>query len=76
MNRFTPAALAARLCAAAACLRKRADTQLPDSERQAFEQVLVGVRTSLGQLAFSREWALGAGFSQDEAIAFALSALI
>lgn len=70
------AAPAARLCAAAASLRKRADTPLPDSERQAFEQVLARVKASLGQPAFSHEWALGAGFSQDEAIAFAFSALI
>jgi predicted ATPase/DNA-binding XRE family transcriptional regulator len=68
-------ASAARLCAAAASLRKRADTPLPDSERQAFEQVLAGARALLGQPAFSQEWALGARLAQDEAIVFALSEL-
>lgn len=70
------AASAARLCAAAASLRERADTPLPDGERYAFEQVLAEVKISLGQPAFSREWALGAGLSQDEAIAFALLELM
>jgi predicted ATPase/DNA-binding XRE family transcriptional regulator len=69
------AAPAARLCAAAASLRERADTPLPDSERRAFEQVLAAVGALLGQPVFSQEWALGAGLAQEEAIAFALSEL-
>jgi predicted ATPase/DNA-binding XRE family transcriptional regulator len=69
------AAPAARLCAVAAGLRKSADTPLPDGERQAFEQVLAGARALLGQPAFSQEWTLGAGLTQEEAIALALSEL-
>jgi predicted ATPase/DNA-binding XRE family transcriptional regulator len=69
------AAPAVRLCAAAAGLRKGADTPLPEGERQAFEQVLAAARVSLGQPAFTREWVFGAGLTQPEAIAFALSEL-
>ena len=66
---------ATRLCAAAANLRKQADTPLPDSERQALEQMVARARALLGLPAFRQEWALGAGLTQDEAIAFALAEL-
>jgi hypothetical protein len=54
-------------------LRGRADTPLPAGERPAFEQVLAGARALLGQPAYSQQWAPGAGFTQDEAVAFALA---
>ncbi|MEJ2596916.1 MAG: helix-turn-helix domain-containing protein [Anaerolineales bacterium] len=66
---------AVRLSAAAANLRKQADTPLPDSERQAFEQVVAKARNLLGEVAFQQEWAPGASLSQGEAIAFALGEL-
>ncbi len=68
-------ARATRLFAAAAGLRKRADTPLPPSERKVFEQVVAATKEALGAASFVQEWALGSGLGQDEAIAEALSRL-
>jgi predicted ATPase/transcriptional regulator with XRE-family HTH domain len=65
----------ARLCAAAASLRQRAATPLPDGERTAFEQVVAKARELLGQSAFQQNWAVGAGYTLDEVIGIALAEL-
>jgi tetratricopeptide (TPR) repeat protein len=66
-------ARATRLLAAAAGLRKRADTPLPPSERKVFEELVAATKEALGEASFVQEWALGSGLGQDEAIAEALS---
>jgi tetratricopeptide (TPR) repeat protein len=70
------AAAAARLCAAAANLRKQADTPLPNNERKAHNQVIARIEDLLGSQAFQQEWAAGADYSQDKAIEFALLELV
>lgn len=67
------AARATRLLAAAASLRKRADTPLPPSEREVIEQVVTAIKEALGEASFMQEWALGSGMGQGEAIEEALS---
>ena len=64
---------ATRLCAAAVTLREQALTPLPPSERDAFEQTIATVNTALDSLAFEEEWTIGTGFTQDQAIDYALS---
>ena len=66
---------ATRLCAASAKLREEAGTPLPDVERQSFDPVVAESRVYLGEKVFTREWEIGAGFTQSEAIRAALSGL-
>ena len=62
-----------RLCAAASSLREEVQTPLPPAERQAFELTLATAKKALGALAFKEEWTIGTGFTQDQAIDYALS---
>ena len=64
---------ATRMCAAAVTLREQIQTPLPSAERQAFELTLASAKTALGALAFEEEWTIGTGFTQDQAIDYALS---
>jgi len=64
---------ATRLCAAAATMRKQAQTPLPPSERDAFEETIVTVKTALGEPAFGEEWATGTRMTPGQAIDYALS---
>ena len=57
-----------RLCAAASSLREEVQTPL-----QAFEQTIATAKTALGAFAFEEEWTIGTGFTQDQAIEYALS---
>jgi tetratricopeptide (TPR) repeat protein len=66
------AALAVRLCAAAAAQRMVAHTPLPEMEREAVKQVLDTARTALGEGAFTATWAEGSVLSLDAAVAEAL----
>ncbi len=66
-------AQAARLCAAAVTMRKRVQTPLPPSERDAFEQTIATVKTALGEPAFAEEWTTGARLTHSQAIDYALS---
>ena len=66
-------AQATRLCAAAATLREQTQTELPPSERKAFEQIVATARAALDEPAFVREWNAGTMLTQDEAIDDALS---
>jgi predicted ATPase/transcriptional regulator with XRE-family HTH domain len=67
------AALAVRLCAAAAAYRTLAHTPLPAPEGEAVEQVLATARTELGAGPFAAAWAEGSAFSVDATVAEALS---
>jgi tetratricopeptide (TPR) repeat protein len=67
------AALAVRLCAAAATQRALAHTPLPPTEREAVEQVLTTARTAQGESAFAAAWAEGSALSLAVAVAEALS---
>jgi predicted ATPase/transcriptional regulator with XRE-family HTH domain len=66
-------AQAARLCAAAMTMRKRMQTPLPPSERDAFEQTIATARAALGESAFGKEWVIGTEFTNNQAIDYALS---
>jgi tetratricopeptide (TPR) repeat protein len=66
-------AQATRLCAHASALREQTHTELSPAEREAFEQVVTTARAALDKPAFIREWSTGLLFTQDEAIADALS---
>ncbi len=66
-------AQAARLCAAAMTMRKRMQTPLPPSEHDAFEQTIATARAALGEPAFGKEWVIGAEFTNNQAIDYALS---
>ncbi len=66
-------AQATRLCAAAVTMRKQAQTPLPPSERDAFEQTVATVKTALGEPAFGEEWLIGVEFTNNQAIDYALS---
>jgi tetratricopeptide (TPR) repeat protein len=68
------AALAVRLCAAAAAQRVVAHTPLPATERALIEQVLATARTALGEGTFAAAWAEGSALSLDATVAEALSA--
>jgi tetratricopeptide (TPR) repeat protein len=67
------AALAVRLCAAAAAQRALAHTPLPAAEGEAVEQVLTAARAELGSGAFAAAWAEGSVLSLDATVADALS---
>jgi len=62
-----------RLCAAAVTMRKQAQTPLPPSERDAFEQTVATAKTALGEPVFGKEWTIGAEFTNNQAIDYALS---
>jgi tetratricopeptide (TPR) repeat protein len=64
---------AIRLCAAAVTLREQVLTPLPLTEREAFEQVVAAAKAALGDSAFEEEWALGARFTNNQAIDYGLS---
>ncbi|HEY6406359.1 MAG TPA: tetratricopeptide repeat protein, partial [Ktedonobacteraceae bacterium] len=64
---------ATRLCAAAVTLREQVQTPLPPAEREAFEQTVATAKTALNESAFGEEWVIGAAFTHDEAIDYALS---
>jgi tetratricopeptide (TPR) repeat protein len=64
---------ATRLCAAAVTMRKQAQTPLPPSEHDAFEQTIATVKTALGEPAFGEEWTIGAEFTNNQSIDYALS---
>jgi predicted ATPase/transcriptional regulator with XRE-family HTH domain len=66
-------AQATRLCAAATALREQAQTPLPPTERERFEQTVLVARAGLDEQTFSQEWTIGLQFGQDEAIDYALS---
>lgn len=66
-------AQATRLGAAAVTMRKRVQTPLPPSERDAFEQTIAIAKTALGEPAFAEEWVIGAEFTNNQAVDFALS---
>jgi predicted ATPase/DNA-binding XRE family transcriptional regulator len=66
-------AQAACLCAAAVTMRKQVQTPLPPSERDAFEQTMATAQTALGEPAFGKEWVIGAEFTNNQAIDYALS---
>jgi hypothetical protein len=54
-------------------MRKRVQTPLPPSEREAFEQTMATARAALGEPAFREEWSIGAKFTNNQAIDYALS---
>jgi len=62
-----------RLCASAATLREQAQTPLPPTEREAFEQTVASARTVLDESIFVKEWNTGTRLTHDEAIDDALS---
>ncbi len=66
-------AQATRLGAAAVTMRKRVQTPLPPSEREAFEQTMATAQTALGEPAWASEWTTGTELTQDQAIDYALS---
>src|SRR5579872_932923 len=66
-------AQATRLCSAAATMRKQAQTPLPPSERDAFEQTIATAKTAIGEPAFEEEWTIGAEFTTNQSVDYALS---
>jgi predicted ATPase len=66
---------ATRLCAASAALRVAAQTPLPPTEQEDFDQVVMTARAELDERTFAEEWRIGSTMTQDEAIAFALSGM-
>ncbi len=66
-------AQATRLSAAASTLREQAQIPLPPVEREAFEHTVAPAKTALNEPVFAEEWTIGAAFTQDEAIDYALS---
>jgi len=66
---------AARLCAAAAALRVAAQTPLPPTEQDDFEEVVMTARAELDERTFTAEWRIGSTLAQDDAISYALMGL-
>ena len=64
---------ATRLCAAAASLREKEQTPLPQAEREVFEQTIGIVKSALGMKTFEEEWNIGTFLTQYQAIEYALS---
>jgi hypothetical protein len=54
-------------------LREQVQTPLLVAEREAFEQMVATAKGALGESAFTEEWRIGAAFSIEEAIDYALS---
>ncbi len=63
---------ATRLCAAAAVLRVAAQTPLPTTEQDDFDQVVMTARAELDERTFTKEWRIGSTLTQDDAISYAL----
>ncbi len=63
---------ATRLCAAAAVLRVAAQTPLPPTEQDDFDQVVMTARAELDERAFTEEWKIGSTLAQDDAVSYAL----
>src|SRR5579885_2129262 len=63
---------ATRLCAAAAVLRVAAQTPLPPTEQEDFDQVVMTARAELDERTFTEEWRLGSTLAQDDAVSYAL----
>ena len=66
-------ALAVRLAGAAAAVRAVIGRTMPPVERTGYEQVLAGLRASLGEGAFAAAWAAGQALSPDRMVAEALA---
>lgn len=64
---------AANLLGAAEALRKLIDTAMTRPEAEEYEREVALLREMLGDDQVSREWSVGAKFSMDEAIQFALT---
>jgi prepilin-type N-terminal cleavage/methylation domain-containing protein/prepilin-type processing-associated H-X9-DG protein len=58
----------ARLCGAAAALRREMGTPLPPALRRTHEERLGDLRTILGRESFDREWELGAALPWQDAV--------
>jgi len=54
-------------------MRKRVQTPLPPSERDAFEQTIATAKAALGEPAWASEWITGARLTHGQAIDYALS---
>jgi tetratricopeptide (TPR) repeat protein len=65
----------ARLCAAAAVLRTKANTPLPPAEQEDIDRIVMTSRAELGEKEFAEEWEVGSKLTQDDAIAYALAGL-
>jgi tetratricopeptide (TPR) repeat protein len=63
---------ATRLCAAAAMLRVAAQTPLPPTEQDDFDQVVMTARAELDERVFTEEWRIGSAMTRDDAISSAL----
>jgi tetratricopeptide (TPR) repeat protein len=61
-----------RLCAAADALREQAQTPLPPAEQMSFQQTVARAQGILDEATFGKAWAVGAAFTQEEAIDDAL----
>jgi predicted ATPase/transcriptional regulator with XRE-family HTH domain len=66
-------ARATHLCSAAAALRLKEQTPLPTSEQGLFDQTVDAARAALNEAIFSEAWTTGSAWTQEEAIAYALS---
>jgi hypothetical protein len=60
-------------CAAAAALREQAQSPLPQSEREVFEQTIATAKAELDENTFTQEWSAGSVLSQEEVVDYALS---
>jgi hypothetical protein len=56
-----------RLCAVAA-LREQAQTPLPPTEREAFDQIVATARSALDEQVFVSEWNTRTVLTQDDAL--------
>jgi predicted ATPase/DNA-binding XRE family transcriptional regulator len=63
---------ATRLCAAAAALRVAAQTPLPPTEQDDFDQVVMTAHAKLDERTFTEQWGIGSSMAQDDAISYAL----
>jgi len=61
---------ATRLCAAAAALRVAAQTPLPPTEQDDFDQVVMTTRAELNERTFTEEWRIGSTMTRDDAISY------
>jgi tetratricopeptide (TPR) repeat protein len=66
---------ATRLCAAAAALRVAAQTPLPPTEQDGFDEVVMTARAELDERTFTEEWKIGSTLAQDDAVFYALMGL-
>jgi DNA-binding CsgD family transcriptional regulator/tetratricopeptide (TPR) repeat protein len=65
----------AQLCAAHNALHYKLGTFVPDTEQVEYQQVIMRLRTDLGEAAFTAAWTIGQAMSWDEAIQDALDIL-